>query len=100
MNENPDPIQQPSGTLLSPVCLLHNNPDEKRKTVVEVETNANDDRNRFLSDSQREYDWSEFLVLVEAIYSDDHFKQYSGLIGIRRLLSNFALCISSLISVL
>ena len=83
-----DLIQRSSSILLSLVCPFHNHPAEERKTILEVDTNANDDRNRFISDCQKVYDWSEFLALVEAINSEDHFKQYSGLFGIRYLLSN------------
>ena len=94
-DDKPAPIQQSHGPLLSPADLIHP-PGDKKNSTLEIETdsknNNDDDLNHYISECQRKvYNWSEFSELVEGINSDDKFKLYFGLIGLRKLLSNFIL---------
>ncbi len=90
-NSKPDSSQQPSGPLLSSDICLIPNLDEKKNTTTttQTESKTSNDLNNYISDCEkREYGWSEFDQLVEGINSEDQFKQYFGLIGIRKLRCN------------
>ena len=74
-----------SGTLLPLANLISHHLDHKE--IPSNTKNFHDDH--FISQrKEREFQWSDFLEITQSMNSEDHLKQYSGLIGLRKLLSN------------
>jgi len=94
INDKHDSIQHAPGTLPSSLRpILH--PDEKKSMTIEIEADAHPDLTHYIFEcQQRAFHWNEFLELAQSINSEDQFKRYLGLVGIRKLLSNLTLCIS------
>ncbi len=83
-NHNLDPTQQPSSSILHPISLIFS----QDHNTLTLENKTPHDLNHFISDcKERKFDWSEFNELLQNIDSEDQCKRYSGLLGLRKLLS-------------